>query len=75
MISHTTGLAEVWSYNRHVRKMREPEHAKVPGAEQEIAAEQARLRRDVRTAVDQIEAGEAVSNRQAKARLRRRFSG
>ncbi|HYO76006.1 MAG TPA: type II toxin-antitoxin system Phd/YefM family antitoxin [Thermoanaerobaculia bacterium] len=31
------------------------------------------LLRDVRTAVDQIEAGEGVSNRAAKAELRRRL--
>ena len=32
------------------------------------------LLRDVRTAVDQIETGQGVSNRAAKAELRRRFS-
>lgn len=36
--------------------------------------DEADLLRDVRTAVEQIEAGEGVSNRDAKAELRRRFS-
>jgi antitoxin YefM len=37
--------------------------------------EELELLRDVRTAVKQIESGEGVSNREAKAELRRRFRG
>jgi len=33
------------------------------------------LLRDVRTAMKQVEAGEVLSNREAKAELRRRFRG
>jgi len=36
--------------------------------------EEIELLRDVRTAVAQIEAGKGLSNRQAKAELRRRFT-
>jgi len=35
--------------------------------------EELELLRDVRTAVKQIESGQAISNREAKAELRRRF--
>ena len=39
----------------------------------EQMVEEIELLRDVRTAVKQIEAGKGVSNREAKAELRRRF--
>jgi prevent-host-death family protein len=42
-------------------------------AEYERMVEEIELLSDVRTAMQQIEAGEAVSNRDAKAELRRRF--
>jgi len=42
--------------------------------EYERMVEKIELLSDVRTAVQQIDAGEAVSNRDAKAELRRRFS-
>ena len=43
-------------------------------AEYEGMVEEIELLRDVRRAVKQIEAGEGVTNRQAKAELRRRFN-
>jgi prevent-host-death family protein len=42
--------------------------------EYEQMVEEIELLSDVRTAIQQIEAGEAVSNRAAKAELRKRFS-
>jgi antitoxin YefM len=42
--------------------------------EYERMVEEIELLRDVRTAIEQIAAGQAVSNRDAKAELRRRFS-
>ena len=42
-------------------------------AEYERMVEEIELLRDVRTAVRQIDAGEGLSNRDAKAELRRRF--
>jgi prevent-host-death family protein len=42
--------------------------------EYERMVEEIDLLSDVRTAIQQIESGEAVSNRDAKAELRRRFS-
>ena len=42
-------------------------------AEYERMVDEIELRRDVRTAVQQIDAGEGLSNRDAKAALRRRF--
>ena len=41
--------------------------------EYERMVEEVELLRDVRTAIRQIEAGEGLSNREAKAELRRRF--
>jgi antitoxin YefM len=43
-------------------------------AEYERMIEEIELLSDVRTAVEQIDSGQAVSNRNAKAELRRRFS-
>jgi antitoxin YefM len=43
-------------------------------AEYERMVEEIELLSDVRTAIGQIESGEAVSNRDAKAELRKRFS-
>ena len=43
-------------------------------AEYEEMVEAIELLSDVRTSIQQIEAGEAVSNRAAKAELRKRFS-
>lgn len=42
-------------------------------AEYERMIDEIELLRDVRTAIQQLEAGQAVSNRDAKAELRRRF--
>jgi prevent-host-death family protein len=42
--------------------------------EYERMVEEIELLSDVRTAIQQIDAGQAVSNRDAKAELRRRFS-
>ncbi|HKO58699.1 MAG TPA: type II toxin-antitoxin system Phd/YefM family antitoxin [Thermoanaerobaculia bacterium] len=42
-------------------------------AEYERMVEEIELLSDVRTAIEQIEAGEGVSDREAKAQLRRRF--
>ena len=43
-------------------------------AEYERLVEEIDLLSDVRTAIQQIDAGQAISNRDAKAALRRRFS-
>jgi antitoxin YefM len=43
-------------------------------AEYERMVDEIDLLSDVRTAIQQIEAGQAISNRDAKAELRRRFS-
>ncbi len=43
--------------------------------EYEQLVEELETLRDIRTAEEQIEAGQTISNRQAKARLRRRFRG
>lgn len=43
-------------------------------AEYEQMVEEIELLSDVRTAIQQIEAGQGVSNRDAKAELRKRFS-
>ena len=43
-------------------------------AEYERMVEEIELLSDVRTAIQEIDAGRAVSNRDAKAELRRRFS-
>ncbi|MDP9193782.1 MAG: type II toxin-antitoxin system Phd/YefM family antitoxin [Acidobacteriota bacterium] len=43
-------------------------------AEYEGMVEELELLRDVRTAVKQIDAGEGLTSREAKAELRRRFS-
>ncbi|HEX6099989.1 MAG TPA: type II toxin-antitoxin system Phd/YefM family antitoxin [Thermoanaerobaculia bacterium] len=42
-------------------------------ADYQQLVDEVELLRDVRTAVEQIEAGKGVSNRDAKAELRRRF--
>ena len=42
--------------------------------EYERMVEEIELLSDVRTAIQQVDAGQAVSNRDAKAELRRRFS-
>ena len=42
-------------------------------AEYERMVDEIELLSDVRTAIQQIEAGEAISNRDAKSELRRRF--
>lgn len=43
-------------------------------AEYERMVEEIDLLSDVRTAIQQVDAGQAISNRSAKAELRRRFS-
>lgn len=43
-------------------------------ADYESMVDELELLRDVRTAVHQIESGKGISNREAKAELRRRFS-
>ncbi|HEV7238969.1 MAG TPA: type II toxin-antitoxin system Phd/YefM family antitoxin [Thermoanaerobaculia bacterium] len=43
-------------------------------ADYENMIDELELLRDVRTAVQEIESGKAISNREAKAELRRRFS-